>query len=160
MPTETEPTRDPAIPASRQERFLGLTKIGWVVILVALMIVMIASLSVLYSTKLRENHRLAVQTNHQVILIQKLVQEGVRANKALCALAEDLQRRIDDGKESLARSKAAFAKNPNLLPSVPRALIEAGWEQQQKTIDGQIATKKVLEKNLGRTCKVTNVRAR
>lgn len=121
---------------------------GWVVIFVTLLIILIASLGTVYAVKIGQNHK-EIEQNRALII------QGQQSHRAICALANDLTDRIADGQDALARSKAAFKKNPNLLPNVPRSLIEQGWDAQQRSIDGQIRTRMVLKKNVGKCPKVT-----
>lgn len=94
----------------------------------------------------------SIQRDNKVREQQKqltaLAELGVQAHAANCALKTELENQIVDETTALNRSKAAFKKDPNLLPTVPRVLIQQGLDAQQATINRQARTVVVLDKFL------------
>ncbi len=91
---------------------------------------------------------IAIAFSHKQAQTNKLVQQGVQAHVANCALKDDLQARIQQETDALQKSKTFFATHPNALPDIPRATIRQGWDTQQAVIDGQSRTAALLDKAL------------
>jgi hypothetical protein len=114
--------------------FLGMTKSTFFYIMVVWVIGLTTFFAI--SSIVRDNR------------IEKAVDLGRQAHAANCALKDDLEARVKDGQEALARSKALVEKNPNLIPGVSQAVWQQTWAAQQRSIDGQTRTIILLDKAL------------
>lgn len=97
------------------------------------------------------NQQNTIRKNQKAIAAQAL--QGKRGAEADCALAQDLSDRAFAAQDALAKSRQFFIDHPHALGDIPRKLIAQGFVTQQKLIDGEIRTIRVLKKKLV-TCKV------
>ncbi len=79
---------------------------------------------------------------------QALAAQGTQAHSALCALKDTLEQDAQDAQTALDKSKAFFASHPNAFPGVPAATIRESEDRQQQTINRQVKTATLLDKNL------------
>lgn len=92
------------------------------------------------------NQQVVIRTQQAQIAKQALA--GKRSADANCALAQDLSDRAIAAQIALAQSRQFFKDHPHALGDIPRSLIAQGFVTQQKLIDGQIRTIRVLKKKL------------
>jgi len=107
-----------------------------------------AALTIKQGDLSRVQHRQALLNARQ----SQLIVENARGVKSQCALTADLRDRAVTDQKALDRSKKLFREQPNLFPTVPRALIAQGFADQQRRINGTRRTYRILAANLGNAC--------
>ncbi len=108
--------------------FFGIAGLGIVIGVVTII------LTIAGTHRSNENRALAVQ--------------GQQAHSALCALKDTLEQDAADAQTDLDKSRAFFASHPNAFPGVPAATIRESQDRQQATINRQVKTATLLDKNL------------